>query len=235
MSAESFNTKSYVSVFSERVKLLRKVYNLTTGDFQEFIFFKTRSSVAGLESGRSLPSYEVLLRISLFFAVRLEWLTGFSDVPYSQEANFMANDALENRLKFLDQQRAGSEHIVSNVIQLSQAYAKADDDSKYGQSDIVASNIIYLLNSTYLHELECTIRKQGAVFSAPNLEDYLKIKTMSNTSDVKHTPQSRMLERTKNLFLLLSMEKTEPFYDLRTPEVKLRTPELDVIKYEDDE
>ncbi|WP_278970978.1 helix-turn-helix domain-containing protein [Megasphaera elsdenii] len=72
-------------LFSERLRLLRNEYMLTTEEMARLLGFKRQSSISNFESNRSYPSFEALVRIMLTFGVSLHWLIGYSVTEYDDE------------------------------------------------------------------------------------------------------------------------------------------------------
>lgn len=64
-----------MSIFSERLKELRKRKNLTQKELAEQIGIK-RNSYSDWENGKTEPSYENLVMLADLFDVSLDWLFG---------------------------------------------------------------------------------------------------------------------------------------------------------------
>ena len=71
--------------FAERIKMLRKQYNLTLVEFAQIHQNTSKSTAGAWEQNTQLPSYEVLLRIAEMFSVSLDWLCGNSNNQYNKE------------------------------------------------------------------------------------------------------------------------------------------------------
>ena len=76
---------SFLDLFSTKLKTLREVHNLSISQIAEFFNFKSKGSVADLESGKAGPTLNTLDDIVDFFGVSLDWLAGKSDIIYRPE------------------------------------------------------------------------------------------------------------------------------------------------------
>lgn len=73
------------SFFSTRLKLLRKSYFLTNNCLAFLLNLKNEASIRDYEAQRTVPSVDVLSDIANLFGVSIDWLTGRSNVPYTDE------------------------------------------------------------------------------------------------------------------------------------------------------
>lgn len=73
---------SFLDLFPTKLKILREVHNLSISQIAEFFNFKSKGSVADLESGKAGPTLNTLDDMVDFFGVSLDWLAGRSDVIY---------------------------------------------------------------------------------------------------------------------------------------------------------
>lgn len=69
---------------AERVRHLRESYSLSSGQLSS-IFGKERKAFTHIELGTTKLSQDFLIEIADFFAVSLDWLTGRTETPYSNE------------------------------------------------------------------------------------------------------------------------------------------------------
>ena len=67
-----------MKLFSERLKDLRKIKNLSQKQVAE-ILRTTNSSICDWECGRSQPDFETLVCIAEFFEVSADYLLGLED------------------------------------------------------------------------------------------------------------------------------------------------------------
>lgn len=73
--------KSFVA---QRTRILRNDYMLTTTELALLLGFKRKTSITAIESGRSTPSYEIMMHIVQLFGVSANWLMGYSNVQYDE-------------------------------------------------------------------------------------------------------------------------------------------------------
>jgi transcriptional regulator with XRE-family HTH domain len=98
---------SIVSVdkFSERLKTLRENHNMSQRKLSEVLGMGS-TVVYFYESGKKLPSIEVLLKLSQYFNVSADYLLGLTDdpfggIPESFKEKIKKCDFLENENKEL--------------------------------------------------------------------------------------------------------------------------------------
>lgn len=63
------------NVFPERLKSLRQEANLKQSELAEH-FKVSKSAVSGWEVGRNQPNYDILIEMSIFFGVSVDYLIG---------------------------------------------------------------------------------------------------------------------------------------------------------------
>lgn len=73
------------TLFSYRLKILRISHKLSTSQLATLLNLKSKGNIANLESGRTIPLVDNLTWIADLFAVSLDWLTGRSNIPYTEE------------------------------------------------------------------------------------------------------------------------------------------------------
>lgn len=78
------NTLLQDNSFAQKIKYLRKKYELSMSDLAHLLNFKNKSTIAQLEATKIFPSFETLIQISNLFAVNIDWLVGRSSHPYSE-------------------------------------------------------------------------------------------------------------------------------------------------------
>ena len=71
--------------FSSRLKILRKSYFLTGRSLSFLLNLKRETSISDYESQRTVPSADVLSDIANLFGVSIDWLSGRSNTPYTDE------------------------------------------------------------------------------------------------------------------------------------------------------
>lgn len=82
--------------FANRLKQLRKEYNLTQEELAQKIS-KTRSTIAGYETERKEPDYETLVLLADFFNVNSDYLLGRTDIrnPYNKNEEELTPEEIE--------------------------------------------------------------------------------------------------------------------------------------------
>ncbi len=76
-----------MSIFSERLKLLRKENHITQDDLAKAIN-KSRPTIASYETDGRLPDIETLIKLVRFFNVSVDYLLGVVDNPISIKNTF---------------------------------------------------------------------------------------------------------------------------------------------------
>lgn len=86
---------SFLDLFPTKLKILREVHNLSISQIAEFFNFKSKGSVADLESGKAGPTLNTLDDMVDFFGVSLDWLAGKSEIIYREEILNTIEEALQ--------------------------------------------------------------------------------------------------------------------------------------------
>lgn len=71
-------------IFAKNFKQLRLTHSLSMSELAIILNFKNKSTIAQLETGKMLPSFETLINIANVFAVKVDWLVGRSSKPYDE-------------------------------------------------------------------------------------------------------------------------------------------------------
>ena len=72
-------TEEANKIFGQCLEQLREQFNINKNELAR-ILNKTRSMIGYYESGKRVPSFDILLEISDYFNVSLDWLIGKSDI-----------------------------------------------------------------------------------------------------------------------------------------------------------
>lgn len=78
-------------MFPKRLKELRKLRKIKQKDCA-YILNINRSTYAGYETGKTKPSYEVLIKLADYFNVSLDYLTGREELTPNQEFAALLSD-----------------------------------------------------------------------------------------------------------------------------------------------
>lgn len=70
--------------FAQKIKYLRKKYELSMSELSYMLNFKNKASIGKIEKNMAFPSLEKLIDIANLFAVRADWLLGRHPNPYSE-------------------------------------------------------------------------------------------------------------------------------------------------------
>lgn len=87
-----------IFIFSARLKHIRESYKIASKELAFAINVSNKASVSKWEKGNNWPQIDMLLNMSKFFGVTLDWLTGNADSPLSDsllsklEASMIACD-----------------------------------------------------------------------------------------------------------------------------------------------
>ena len=144
-------------IFAERIKLLRTSHNLSMSELAELLNLKTSGGINEFEAGRSKPSLETAINISILFGTSLEWLTGMASVPYTEASISAANVAKVERMLRVDP----DDNISTMILKLSRDARIKPQIHLKEPSLALQANYIFLFNSTFLNDLEHLQRQKG--------------------------------------------------------------------------
>lgn len=85
--------------FGERIKSLRKAYELTQNDVDTFLCNRSRTALTYWESGQVVPAAKNLTSLADFFGVTTDWLLGRSYVAYTEDSVVLAEYSAWRRLE----------------------------------------------------------------------------------------------------------------------------------------
>ena len=145
----------YNNLFPTRLKILRESHNVSMSEMAEFLFMQGSAAINQFERGRSKPSVDTAVQISLFFGVSLEWVVGLSDIPYTPNSVQIANKARVERIQRL-------KDVLENDFQGTITFINHKSlINKAKRPDLLPSlslnflgNIVFLNNATYLNDAE---------------------------------------------------------------------------------
>lgn len=119
-------------------------------ELAELLFIKTSAGINQFETGRSNPSLETAITVATLFGVSLEWLTGMACEPYTKASIAAANAAKIERMQRVDPDG----NIGNMIIQLSRDAGIKPKIHLNDQSLALQANYVFLLNATFLNDLE---------------------------------------------------------------------------------
>lgn len=146
-----------INSFAKNLKILRESHNLSMTELAELLFIKTSAGINQFESGRSNPSLETAISIATLFGVSLEWLTGMANEPYTVASIAAANVAKSERLQRVDP----DDNISTMILKLSRDARIKPQILLKEPSLALQANYIFLLNATFLNDLEHLQRQKG--------------------------------------------------------------------------
>lgn len=69
--------------FSKKIRMLRQLYDLTLKEEAELLGLKSGGNITAMESGKTKPSYETMVKIQALYGISIDWIMGYSDIPYN--------------------------------------------------------------------------------------------------------------------------------------------------------
>lgn len=78
------NTLLQDNSFAQKIKYLRKKYELSMSELAYILKFKNKTSIGNIEKNIIYPSFEKLIDIANLFTVSIDWLVGFTKEPYNE-------------------------------------------------------------------------------------------------------------------------------------------------------
>lgn len=85
---------SFHDLFPIKFRILRTMHNLSTAQAAEFFSFKSKGSIADLESMKAGPTLATLEDVVDFFSISMDWLAGKSSIIYREEILSAIEDKL---------------------------------------------------------------------------------------------------------------------------------------------
>lgn len=172
------------SILSIRIKELRNELNLTQEDLAKKLGLNNKSSIANYESGYSIPSDEIKLKMCNIFSCSMDYLMGltFHKKPKEElEKKLYDLNVDEAELKFLK-----NLFQKNSTIDISLYYLKElSDPSPSNKREIQILNTVLEIALDYIPEIKDTVgtdeeEKELNIIIEKNL---LSIKTLINSLD----------------------------------------------------
>lgn len=69
--------------FSQKIRMLRQLYCLTLKEEAELLGLKSGGNITAMESGKTKPSYDTMVKIQALYGISIDWIMGFSNMPYN--------------------------------------------------------------------------------------------------------------------------------------------------------
>lgn len=163
-------------IFAERLKLLRKVYGLNLqrlSSLVSIILPVSQATINHWENKRRVPALSAIQSIADVFSVSLDWLSGRSDVPYTE--SLMCSLERENcPLKV----EAPDESIITLWPARTATAPKEylDEKSRHIYYSLgVRANILF-----FLHQIKLDVMKDGLIVKNPANHKYSVLYTDIN-------------------------------------------------------
>ncbi|MGE9927763.1 MULTISPECIES: helix-turn-helix domain-containing protein [Megasphaera] len=221
----------YTIHFSKRLKLLRTTYGLSMKTLADNLGYKNTGTISQFENNNSVPSFNSLIQIANFYAVSLDWLTGRSDIIYTNDSVFEGEMALQERFMNLGK-KIGANYIAALKVGwegIEPAYIHNDQREKY-YSLGVRANIVVLHNLVTLQKLYWSWYYLEGMYKKKGILDKLKKLThhliSENVEDKIEMPPAKDREKAEILASLICLDrrvidgkeekikKTGPVYDV---------------------
>lgn len=84
MREDGNNVLNFKPQFAKRFKMLRLKYDLSHSALSNLFCLKSPTSISNIESNRAFPSFELMNKTIILFAISADWLLGYSDEPYNE-------------------------------------------------------------------------------------------------------------------------------------------------------
>ena len=66
---------------NKKIRMLRQLYDLTLKEEAELLGLKSGGNITAMESGKTKPSYETMVKIQALYGISIDWIMGYSDIP----------------------------------------------------------------------------------------------------------------------------------------------------------
>ncbi len=212
--------------FANRLTTLRNAYDVSMNELTSFLFLKNISSVAAYESGKTYPSYEILLKTALFFGVSVDWLVGMSNIPYTDASIAAGYKAVVNRELRVDSenqigniitavfQQMNQPNYIDQIFESRKKHSPEEEELYREKSRVMKSNDIFFRNATFLNDMEHqkTSLKSNYGSLLQKGFDWFNNKAI-NTDELKRL-EKKQIERYKLFFQFMNKEITEPIYKI---------------------
>ncbi len=123
------------NITGKRIRLLRTTGKITQEQLAKDLGLNNKSSIANYESGYSMPSDEIKVRLAEYFCVSVDYLLGKTDIP--NDSSDMINDykdlfdkadiAFASGIKGLNETNKA---IIKSTIEALLAKQEKDEEDK---------------------------------------------------------------------------------------------------------
>lgn len=176
--------------FSQKIRMLRQLYCLTLKEEAELLGLKSGGNITAMESGKTKPSYDTMVKIQALYGISIDWIMGFSDMPYNSITIEIALVQIKKKvIKMIKEGTIYPDFIVT----LEDYYHAIDKLTIENQFNLI------LLQNYIIHD-----QKIG-------YENNKKLKTMNNKVILTLGKHKEYYE---NLDKIITENPQRPIYDL---------------------
>lgn len=176
--------------FNKKIRMLRQLYNLTLKEEAELLGLKSGGNITAMESGKTKPSYETMVKIQALYGISIDWIMGYSDIPYNSITIEIALEQIRKKvIKMIKEGTIYPDFIVT----LEDYYHSIDKLTIENQFNLI------LLQNYIIHD-----QKIG-------YENNKKLKTINNKVMLSLGKHKEYYE---NLDKIITENPQRPIYDL---------------------
>lgn len=176
--------------FSQKIRMLRQLYCLTLKEEAELLGLKSGGNITAMESGKTKPSYDTMVKIQALYGISIDWIMGFSNMPYNSITIEIALVQIKKKvIKMIKEGTIYPDFIVT----LEDYYNAIDKLTIENQFNLI------LLQNYIIHD-----QKIG-------YENNKKLKTMNNKVILTLGKHKEYYE---NLDKIITENPQRPIYDL---------------------
>lgn len=176
--------------FNKKIRMLRQLYDLTLKEEAELLGLKSGGNITAMESGKTKPSYETMVKIQALYGISIDWIMGYSDIPYNSITIEIALEQIRKKvIKMIKEGTIYPDFIVT----LEDYYRSIDKLTIENQFNLI------LLQNYIIHD-----QKIG-------YENNKKLKTINNKVMLSLGKHKEYYE---NLDKIITENPQRPIYDL---------------------
>lgn len=176
--------------FSQKIRMLRQLYCLTLKEEAELLGLKSGGNITAMESGKTKPSYDTMVKIQALYGISIDWIMGYSNMPYNSITIEIALVQIKKKvIKMIKEGTIYPDFIVT----LEDYYNAIDKLTIENQFNLI------LLQNYIIHD-----QKIG-------YENNKKLKTMNNKVILTLGKHKEYYE---NLDKIITENPQRPIYDL---------------------
>lgn len=176
--------------FNKKIRMLRQLYDLTLKEEAELLGLKSGGNITAMESGKTKPSYETMVKIQALYGISIDWIMGYSDIPYNSITIEIALEQI--RKKVIRMIKEGTIY-PDFIVTLEDYYHSIDKLTIENQFNLI------LLQNYIIHD-----QKIG-------YENNKKLKTINNKVMLSLGKHKEYYE---NLDKIITENPQRPIYDL---------------------